>query len=89
MRQQMGYNMATNLQAKLPSTDTIFIHDINTDATQRFLDEKSSGGANVEIAETVRAAAQDAVRIRFPSIAPPPSILSNILMMSSFFPKYI
>lgn len=47
----MGYNMAKNLQKKLPSTDTLLIQDINSEATKRFVAEVAdSGGAAVKIA---------------------------------------
>lgn len=70
----MGYNMARNLQAKLPASDTIFIHDINREATQRFQAEKPSEGANIQIAETVREAAHDAVCSNLPARSPPVSV---------------
>lgn len=54
--------MAKNLQAKLPAEDSLLVFDINSDAVKRFLDEtSSSGGAKVEVAETVRAAAENSV----------------------------
>merc|ERR1711964_437659 len=36
---QMGYNMARNLQAKLPSTDTIRVYDINAESVDRFAND--------------------------------------------------
>ncbi|KAL5338315.1 6-phosphogluconate dehydrogenase [Aspergillus crustosus] len=49
---QMGYNMAKNLHAKIPSTDTLLIRDVNEESTARFLREasettKGSGESNV------------------------------------------
>lgn len=58
-----GYNMARNLQSKLPSSDTLIIQDINTDATNRFVEEVRDqfGGAAVKVAGTVREVAENAV----------------------------
>jgi len=58
-----GYNMAKNLQAKLPSSDTLRIYDINTDSVNRFAQEiKALGnGASVTVADGVRDAAEDSV----------------------------
>lgn len=58
-----GYNMARNLQAKLPSSDTLRIYDINQESLTRFADETKalSRGAAVQIASTVREAAEDSV----------------------------
>jgi len=50
--------MARNLRAKLPAEDTLFIQDINTAATQKFLDENPHG---VRIADNVREVAEKAV----------------------------
>ncbi|RFU32101.1 hypothetical protein B7463_g4241, partial [Scytalidium lignicola] len=56
---QMGYNMAKNLQSKLPSTDTLRIYDVNSDSLIKFANETqaSSTGAQVEIASSVKEAA--------------------------------
>lgn len=63
----IGYNMARNLQAKLPSTDTLRVYDINPDTIQRFANETKalSGGAAVEVAANVREAAEHAVSLLF------------------------
>jgi 3-hydroxyisobutyrate/3-hydroxypropionate dehydrogenase len=55
--------MARNLQAKLPSSDTLRIYDINPQTLERFANETKalSGGASVEIAENVREAAENSV----------------------------
>ena len=55
--------MARNLQAKLPSSDTIRVYDINPDSMKRFSDETKalSRGAAVETASSVREAAEDSV----------------------------
>lgn len=55
--------MARNLQAKLPSSDTICIYDINPDSIKRFAEETKalSSGAAVKIASSVREAVEDSV----------------------------
>ena len=55
--------MARNLQAKLPSTDTLKIFDINSEMVERFAKETKTldSGAAVEIASSVREAAEDSV----------------------------
>ena len=52
--------MARNLRAKLPAEDTLFIQDVNTAATKKFLEENPQG---VRIADNVREVAEKAVRI--------------------------
>ncbi|KAL4786302.1 6-phosphogluconate dehydrogenase [Aspergillus varians] len=51
---QMGicYNMAKNLHAKIPSTDTLIIRDVNEESTTRFLREarETSEGAGTSVA---------------------------------------
>lgn len=49
--------MAQNLRAKLPSSDNLIIHDVNSEATARFVKENS----NVEVAEDVRDVAEKSV----------------------------
>ena len=58
--------MARNLQAKLPSSDTLRIYDINPDSVKRFAEETKalSSGAAVEVASNVREAAEDSVGSR-------------------------
>ncbi len=55
--------MARNLQAKLPSSDTVRVYDINPDSVQRFVNETKalSSGAAVQVAGSVREAAEDSV----------------------------
>ena len=55
--------MARNLQAKLPSTDTIRVYDINTESVDRFANDTKalSTGASVQVAATAREAAEDSV----------------------------
>ncbi|APA12892.1 hypothetical protein sscle_10g076620 [Sclerotinia sclerotiorum 1980 UF-70] len=75
---QMGYNMARNLQTKLPSADTIRVYDINTDAVERFTkDTKALGrGAAVEAATNVREAAENSeVTI---TVLPEPSHVQSV-----------
>lgn len=74
----MGYNMARNLQAKLPSSDTIRIYDINVDSMKRFADETKalSSGAAVEIASSVREAAEDSETTI--TVLPEPSHVTNV-----------
>ncbi|KAL1605754.1 hypothetical protein SLS59_003558 [Nothophoma quercina] len=49
--------MAKNLRAKVPAEDTLFVHDVNTAATQKFLEENPTG---VRVAENVREIAEKA-----------------------------
>ncbi|KAJ5541081.1 hypothetical protein N7494_006157 [Penicillium frequentans] len=67
---QMGYNMAKNLRAKIPASDTLIIRDVNEAAAERFVTEaedtaRSSGaGADeyrVEIATTAREIAEKSI----------------------------
>ena len=55
--------MARNLQAKLPSTDTIRVYDINAESVDRFANDTKalSTGASVQVAATAREAAEDSV----------------------------
>lgn len=50
---QMGYNMARNLRAKIPASDTLIIRDVNQDAMTRFVEESQevarSSGAGAEV----------------------------------------
>ncbi|KAJ5559133.1 hypothetical protein N7535_009003 [Penicillium sp. DV-2018c] len=67
---QMGYNMATNLRAKIPASDTLIIRDVNEGAMKRFAAEaeeaaRSNGAAahegQVEIAASAREVAEKSV----------------------------
>jgi hypothetical protein len=54
--------MARNLQLKLPASDSLRIYDINVQTLERFVSEtKASSGASVQIADTVRDAAENSV----------------------------
>lgn len=50
--------MAKNLRAKVPAEDTLFVHDVNTTASKKFLEENPNG---VQVAENVREIAEKAV----------------------------
>jgi hypothetical protein len=69
--------MARNLQAKLPSTDTVRIYDVNKESLTRFADETKalSSGAAVETASSVRDAAEDSVSEPYASIPSSDSLL--------------
>ncbi len=69
--------MAKNLRAKVPAEDTLFIHDVNAAATQKFLEENPGG---VRVAENVREIAEKAVRTS-------PSNLTLCMMIHFPFPK--
>jgi hypothetical protein len=62
---ELGYNMARNLQAKLPSTDTLRIYDINAESVQRFAKETKGlgNGAAVTVASNARDVAEDSVSL--------------------------
>ncbi|KAL2869225.1 NAD(P)-dependent oxidoreductase [Aspergillus lucknowensis] len=64
---QMGYNMAKNLHAKIPSTDTLLIRDVNEESAARFLREvrdtarstgEGNGMPNVIVAQNARELAE-------------------------------
>lgn len=50
--------MAKNLRAKIPSSDTLIVHDRNTEATANFVQEV---GAGVEVANSPRGVAERSV----------------------------
>lgn len=56
--------MARNLQAKLPSSDTMKVYDINPEMVERFTNDTKAltSGAAVEAVGNVRDAAEDSVR---------------------------
>jgi hypothetical protein len=64
--------MARNLQSKLPASDTLRIYDINSKILDQFVSESKSGAA-VQVAETVRDAAENSVRLStlFPTLYHP------------------
>ena len=62
--------MARNMQAKLPATDTLYVHDIDASASKRFIEEVAGGkGAAVKVAECVREATEPSVSLQ-PSLVP-------------------
>jgi 3-hydroxyisobutyrate dehydrogenase len=76
---QMGYQMAKNLQAKLPSHDSIRLFDINKDATHRLAEEmqvSSPGGATVKLVQNVADAAMDADTVI--TVLPEPSHVKGV-----------
>jgi hypothetical protein len=60
-----GYPMAKNLRAKISAEDTLFVHDVNTAATKRFLEEHPQG---VLVAANVRELAKKAVCLYLSSV---------------------
>ncbi|TVY78326.1 putative 3-hydroxyisobutyrate dehydrogenase [Lachnellula suecica] len=75
---QMGYNMARNLQAKLPSSDTLRVYDINAESLERFANETKalSSGAAVEVATNSRDAAENSETTI--TVLPEPSHVKNV-----------
>lgn len=66
-----GYQMAKNLQAKLPANDTINIHDIDENISKRFAQEVAgTKGAAVKIANCVREATEPSVSLHILSSLP-------------------
>ncbi|KAH6673938.1 3-hydroxyisobutyrate dehydrogenase [Plectosphaerella plurivora] len=60
---QMGYQMARNLQAKLPPSDSISIFDINKGAVESLkaeMQKSGSGGASIQVASSVAEASSEA-----------------------------
>ncbi|KAJ5811329.1 hypothetical protein N7474_007630 [Penicillium riverlandense] len=60
---QMGYNMAKNLRAKIPASDTLIVRDVNDETAARFAAEAEeaaggSGEGKVEIADNAREVAE-------------------------------
>ncbi|KAJ6096373.1 Dehydrogenase multihelical [Penicillium sp. IBT 16267x] len=67
---QMGYNMAKNLRAKIPASDTLLVRDVNEAAATRFVTEvreiaRNSGAGpdkyRVEIATNAREIAEKSI----------------------------
>ncbi|KAN0096338.1 3-hydroxyisobutyrate dehydrogenase-like protein [Hyaloscypha variabilis] len=75
---QMGYNMARNLQAKLPSSDTLRVFDINAKSIERFANETKAlgSGAAVKVAANARDAAEDSETTI--TVLPEPSHVKNV-----------
>ena len=57
--------MALNLRNKLQATDTLFVHDQNTDVAKKLEEETKNAddrhGANVEVVDAPRDAAEQSV----------------------------
>ncbi|KAI9848032.1 MAG: hypothetical protein M1837_001134 [Sclerophora amabilis] len=77
--------MAKNLRARIPSTDTLIIHDLNANATKSFVEEvgiaaSSTGaagnGTGIEIAENPRQVAEKSETII--TVLPEPSHVKNV-----------
>ena len=79
--------MARNLQAKLPSSDTIRVFDINAESVQRFANETKAlgNGAAVKIAANVREAAEDSVSLQEISFIRILPALPRVLQMMNLF----
>lgn len=69
--------MARNLRAKIGSSDTLTIHDVNPDVTKKFAEEVG----NVTVAKNVREVAEHSVRIPLGKWSFDLHILPNPLMM--------
>ena len=79
-----GYQMAKNLQSKLPPTDSIRIFDINKASVQRLAEEmktSQAGGAVVETAGSAYEAAEDSVR--------KPSFVSHLFFQHARVPRVV
>ncbi|KAI9799837.1 MAG: hypothetical protein M1825_004398 [Sarcosagium campestre] len=78
---RMGFPMAKNLRAKLPPTDTLFIHDLNTNATQTFAEEVGVAApgtdTGVHIARNPREVAENADTVI--TVLPEPSHVKNVM----------
>ncbi|KAL8346911.1 hypothetical protein RB601_003443 [Gaeumannomyces tritici] len=79
---QMGYQMARNLQSKLPPSDTVRLFDINRDAMRKLAAEmkaaspSQAGGAAVELVESAEAASTDADTVI--TVLPEPSHVKSV-----------
>ena len=76
--------MAQNLRAKIPSSDTLVIHDRNTEATTKFMQEAGSitnADIGIEVAGSPRQVAER-------SVSTSSMILCrDVLVMSMFSPE--
>ncbi|KAI1804176.1 putative 3-hydroxyisobutyrate dehydrogenase G6G8.5 [Daldinia bambusicola] len=76
---QMGYQMAKNLQAKLPPSDSVKLFDINGEAVKRLAEEmrtSQTGGAAVEVARDVGDAAEESDVVI--TVLPEPSHVKSV-----------
>lgn len=78
--------MARNLQAKLPSSDSIQVFDINAEAVEKFTkDTKALGtGAVVKAASSIREAAENSVSYSQLPWSSTPSTSCLVYVMSLF-----
>ena len=53
--------MAKNLRAKIPASDTLIIHDRNTEATTNFLQHVGGESKGTEVASSPRVVAEKSV----------------------------
>ena len=79
-----GFPMAQNLRAKIPDTDTLLIHDRNTEATKKFLEEEGKG-TGVEVVGSSRELAERSVSFLHSSQDLQTAIHIAIHMMSMFY----
>ena len=77
--------MAKNLQAKLPTSDTLRIYDINAESIERFAKETKAlgSGASVQVSANVREAAEDSVSSSTP-YSPPVLPVTPYLLCDEF-----
>jgi 3-hydroxyisobutyrate dehydrogenase len=68
--------MARNLRTKIPKDDVLYVHDINTGATKKFVDEMA--GYAVRVAGSARELAENSVR--------PQNCCTPSRMMNTNFP---
>lgn len=59
--------MAQNLRAKIPDSDTLIVHDHNSEVVEKFKNEvgTAAAGTGVEVADSPREVAEKSVRTFF------------------------
>nr|CDP31349.1 Putative mitochondrial precursor of 3-hydroxyisobutyrate dehydrogenase [Podospora anserina S mat+] len=86
---RMGYQMARNLQSKLPPGDTIRLYDINRSAAEKLVEEmktQQAGGAAPEVSTSVSDAAKEAVGfLPFFLPHPPQAFMMNLSLKTLVF----
>lgn len=80
-----GYQMARNLQAKLPPTDNIRLFDINTAAAEKLAHEMKgqAAGARAHVSESAASASQYAV------CEPQPNFFTSTPLPQSFHDEFV
>jgi hypothetical protein len=73
--------MAKNLREKIPKSDTLYIQDVNTDATTKFVQEFPD--YPIVVAKSAREVAENAVCVLFPLL--PPNLMMNVYFPFSNF----